>query len=87
MNEARQKVEAFKKNASQRQIQAIRLTIKYPERWANMSYHDRIKAENIAYDNAIATGLGVTLNDHNEWPDEQGKQLAKDWASKLPDQD
>ena len=85
MNEARQKVEAFKSKASNGEMASIRFATKYPDKINEMDYNSRLKAEKIAEDNTIALHLGVTLSDHDEWPIEQGKELAKEWAQSLPD--
>ena len=84
MNEARQKVENFKKSASPDNMRQITWNIKIQDS-EKMDYHARLKAERLATDDAIAQSLGVTLTDHDSWPMEQGKLLAKDWAATLPD--
>lgn len=85
MDSNRQLVEAFKRNAAHQEIYAIRGKMQLPEDIANKAYNERIEIERRAFDNAVAAELGVTLTDHDQWPITQGKLLAKDWASKLPD--
>lgn len=87
MDTARQAVEAFKKNAAHQEIHAIRGKMKLPEDIANKGYNERIEIERRAFDDAVATELGITLTeiDHDQWVIERGQILAKDWASKLPD--
>ena len=83
MNDARKKVEDFKKNAHQDTLKNIRWNITVEK--TGLDYHAQHTAERIAFDNYIAQKLGVTLSDHDEWPDEQGKMLAHEWAAGLPD--
>ena len=85
MNEARQNVEALKSKASNDEMARVRFVTKYPDKINEMDFNSRLKAERIAEDNTIALHLGVTLSDHDEWPIEQGKVLAKEWAQSLPD--
>ena len=81
MNDARKKVEEFKKNHDQ--LRAIAWNVKVEEK--NLDYHQHNRAVSIAIDSKIAETLGVTLTDSETWSDEQGKMLAQEWASKLPD--
>jgi len=83
MNEARKKVEAFKKNANHDQLKGIAWNITVDKK--GLDYHQHQRAVSVAIDNAIAEQLGVTLTDHSEWPDESAKQQAKDWVASLPD--
>ena len=83
MNDARKKVEDFKTNAHHDILKQIRWNITVEEK--DLDYHGHQRAETIAFDNDIAQKLGVTLTDHETWPEEQGKILAKEWAATLPD--
>lgn len=85
MNDARKKVEEFKKSDNSNEMSRVRFSMKLPENIQNLDYHAKNRAESQALDDAIAQHLGVTINDHESWPDEQGKMLAQEWASKLPD--
>ena len=82
MNDARKKVEAFKKNATGDQLRTITWNISVEKN--NMDYHQHQRAISIAIDNKIAEKLGVTLDDHETWPNESMQQQAKDWAASLP---
>ncbi|HPE74682.1 MAG TPA: hypothetical protein PLC80_01260 [Draconibacterium sp.] len=84
MNEARKKIEDFKKSASPNTMRQIIWDIKITDA-EKMDYHARLNAERLAIDDAIAQKLGVTLSDKDTWPTEQAQINAKDWASKLPD--
>lgn len=83
MNDARKAVEAFKKNATGDQLRDISWHVTVEKK--GLDYHAHNRAVSIAIDTKIAEKLGVTLTDHETWPDEQGQQLAKDWAASLPD--
>ena len=82
MNDARKKVEEFKKNATGDQLRTIAWNVKVEKN--NMDYHQYNRAVSIEIDNTVAQKLGVTLTDHETWPNELGQQLAKDWATSLP---
>lgn len=84
MNEARKKVEEFKKNANHDQLRGIAWSIKV-EKTNNMGYHEYHRAFSIAKDNKIAEMLGVTLDDHETWPDESAVIESKNWVASLPD--
>lgn len=83
MNDARRKVEEFKKNANHDQLRGLAWNVKVEKN--NMDYHQYNRAVSIAIDNKIAETLGVTLTDSETWPDEFNQQQAKDWATSLPD--
>ena len=85
MDTARKRVQEFKRSANPNEMGRVRFSMKLPENYELLPYHDRIKVENQALDNAIAEHLGVALSDKDSWPEEQGKILANEWASGLPD--
>jgi len=85
MNDARQKVEAFKKTAHPDTLKNIRWNITIDKK--GLDYHAQNRAERIAFDNYVASGLGVILTDedHETWPLENGTAMDKEWAAGLPD--
>jgi hypothetical protein len=85
MNVNRKTVEDFKRSASSQKMAEIRFKMVLPDNIQNLDYHARINAETVATDNAIAQHLGLTLTDHETWPEEFGQITAKEWAAGLPD--
>lgn len=85
MNETRQRIENFKKSAGSDYMSRVKFNMKVPENYQNLDYHAKNQADAQALDDAIAEHLGVTINDRETWPDEQGKILAHEWAAGLPD--
>ena len=85
MNDERRKIEAFKNSPNSPEMARVRLSLKVPENAENLDYHALRKANSQALDNAIAAHLGVTVTDHDTWPDEFARTLASEWAAKLPD--
>lgn len=85
MNDARKKVEDFKKTAHQDVLKQIRWSITVEKK--GLDYHAQQRAERIAFDNYIAHNLGVILTDedHETWPLEHGTAVDKEWAAGLPD--
>ena len=83
MNDARRKVEEFKKNANHDQLRGIAWSVKVEKN--NMDYHEYHRAVSIATDNKIAEMLGVTLDDHETWPNESAIIESKNWVASLPD--
>jgi propanediol dehydratase small subunit len=85
MNVNRKTIEDFKKSASSQMMAEIRFRMVLPDNVQDLDYHARINAETLATDNAIAQQLGLTLTDHETWPEEFGQILATEWAAGLPD--
>ena len=83
MNDARAKVEEFKKKAGYDVLKEISWNISVEKK--GLDYHSQLAAESIAFDNEVAKRVGVTLTDHETWPEERSKISAKAWAQGLPD--
>lgn len=85
MNDSRKKVEAFKKTPNSEEMGKVKINMKFPANYHNLDLNAKNKADNLALDEAIAAHLGVAINDHETWPEEQGKIFAYEWAAMLPD--
>lgn len=85
MNDARKKIEEFKKSADSNEMAKVSFNIKTPENYQNLDYHAKNRADSQALDDAVAAHLGVTITDSDTWPDEQAVALANEWAASLPD--
>lgn len=85
MNDARNKIEEFKKNNRFPGVGMAQLDIKLPEEYNSMGFHERNKAYEQALDKAIAKELKVELIDEETWPGDRDKAMTDEWVQGLPD--
>ena len=85
MNEARRKVEEFKKKSQFEFLGRAELDVELPEDFESLDYQPKNKAYEEALDKAIAKHLGVELTDEKTWIEDRNKEMAREWAQTLPD--
>lgn len=85
MDASREKVEGFKRSIDVVTRVKVESKMQLPQNFDSLAYHQRDKAYGEAFDKAVADHLGVELSDVQEWPGEQSKTLANEWARNLPD--
>ena len=86
-SENRLKTEKFKSEIKFNPVEKIFLgvTAELPDNYNNLDYHERRKANDIAYDNAICKHLtGEILNDHEEWRERQMNEAVIGSVNTLP---